>query len=123
VGLPEVCKALSKTEDIEQALGGSAIRSSAGSNLKHWKRVAWGNYRDTSGEVLSPPQHVHHDPTAFDRYDSLAIGMERSGAIIMILLSWNCRGLGNPQTVRELRRMVKNKHPHFFVSYGNKSEE
>jgi hypothetical protein len=32
----------------------------------------------------------------------------------MNLLSWNCRGLGNPQTVRELRRMVKIKHPHLL---------
>jgi exonuclease III len=29
----------------------------------------------------------------------------------MIVLSWNCRGLGNPQTVRDLRRMVKAKCP------------
>jgi hypothetical protein len=29
----------------------------------------------------------------------------------MIVLSWNCRGLGNPQTVRDLRRMVKVKYP------------
>jgi hypothetical protein len=29
----------------------------------------------------------------------------------MIILSWNCRGLGNPQTVRDLRRMVKVKRP------------
>jgi hypothetical protein len=30
---------------------------------------------------------------------------------IMSLLSWNCRGLGNPQTVRDLRQMVKEKRP------------
>jgi exonuclease III len=29
----------------------------------------------------------------------------------MNLLSWNCRGLGNLRTVRELRRMVKDKKP------------
>jgi len=27
----------------------------------------------------------------------------------MSLLSWNCRGLGNPQTVQFLRRLVKEK--------------
>jgi len=32
----------------------------------------------------------------------------------MNLVSWNCRGLGNPQTVRELRRLVKIKHPHLL---------
>jgi exonuclease III len=32
----------------------------------------------------------------------------------MNLISWNCRGLGNPQTVRELHQMVKLKHPHFL---------
>ena len=25
----------------------------------------------------------------------------------MSVISWNCRGLGNPQTVRELRKIVK----------------
>jgi len=29
----------------------------------------------------------------------------------MIVLSWNCRGLGNPQAVRSLCRMVKTKKP------------
>jgi hypothetical protein len=29
----------------------------------------------------------------------------------MIALSWNCRGLGNPQTVRVLHRMVRAKKP------------
>jgi exonuclease III len=29
----------------------------------------------------------------------------------MIALSWNCRGLGNPQTVRDLYRLVKEKRP------------
>ena len=29
----------------------------------------------------------------------------------MIAISWNCQGLGNPQTVRDLRRMVKVKRP------------
>ncbi len=29
----------------------------------------------------------------------------------MIILSWNCRALGNPWTVRVLHRMVKEKRP------------
>jgi hypothetical protein len=29
----------------------------------------------------------------------------------MILLSWNCRGLGNPRTVQDLCQLVKNKQP------------
>jgi exonuclease III len=29
----------------------------------------------------------------------------------MSVLSWNCRGLGNPRTVRELCRLVKEKRP------------
>jgi hypothetical protein len=29
----------------------------------------------------------------------------------MILLSWNCRGLGNPRTVRDLCHLVKTKQP------------
>jgi exonuclease III len=29
----------------------------------------------------------------------------------MNILSWNCRGLGNPQTVGELCRLVKDKRP------------
>jgi hypothetical protein len=29
----------------------------------------------------------------------------------MIILSWNCRGLGNPRIVRDLCRMVKEKKP------------
>jgi hypothetical protein len=32
----------------------------------------------------------------------------------MNIISWNCRGLGNPETVCELRRMVKKKHPHLL---------
>ena len=31
----------------------------------------------------------------------------------MIVLSWNCRGLGNLRTVHELRRMVKDKRHNF----------
>jgi exonuclease III len=29
----------------------------------------------------------------------------------MKILSWNCRGLGNPRTVRDLCHMVKEKRP------------
>jgi hypothetical protein len=29
----------------------------------------------------------------------------------MIAISWNFRGLGNPQTVKDLRRLVKAKRP------------
>jgi len=32
----------------------------------------------------------------------------------MNLLCWNCRGLGNPWTVRELHSLVKNKKPNFL---------
>ncbi|GLT77193.1 hypothetical protein SLA2020_488020 [Shorea laevis] len=32
----------------------------------------------------------------------------------MSLLSWNCRGLGNPRTVRDLRQMVEEKRPRFL---------
>jgi hypothetical protein len=32
----------------------------------------------------------------------------------MSLISWNCRGLGNPQTVRDLSQMVKEKKPCFL---------
>ncbi|XP_062171134.1 uncharacterized protein LOC133876926 [Alnus glutinosa] len=31
----------------------------------------------------------------------------------MSILSWNCRGLGNPQTVRVLHQLVKEKNPSF----------
>jgi hypothetical protein len=32
----------------------------------------------------------------------------------MSLISWNCRGLGNPRTVRDLSQMVKEKMPSFL---------
>jgi exonuclease III len=32
----------------------------------------------------------------------------------MSLISWNCRGLGNPRTVRDLSQMVKEKKPSFL---------
>ncbi|XP_062174673.1 uncharacterized protein LOC133879886 [Alnus glutinosa] len=31
----------------------------------------------------------------------------------MMLLSWNCRGLGNSRTIRTLTNLVRNKKPHF----------
>jgi hypothetical protein len=32
----------------------------------------------------------------------------------MNALAWNCRGLGNPRTVRELCGYVKSHHPKFL---------
>lgn len=32
----------------------------------------------------------------------------------MSLLCWNCRGVGNSWTIRELHRLVKTKKPHFL---------
>jgi hypothetical protein len=32
----------------------------------------------------------------------------------MSLLSWNCRGLGNPRTVRDLCQLVEEKKPRFL---------
>jgi exonuclease III len=32
----------------------------------------------------------------------------------MSLISWNCRGLGNLQTVRDLYQLVKDKRPNFL---------
>lgn len=32
----------------------------------------------------------------------------------MSLLRWNCRGLGNRRTARELHHLVREKHPHFL---------
>jgi len=29
----------------------------------------------------------------------------------MSIFSWNCRGLGNPRTIRDLFRLVKEMHP------------
>ena len=41
----------------------------------------------------------------------------------MSLLSWNCRGLGNPRTVRELRHLVKEKKPRFLFLMETKIRE
>lgn len=46
----------------------------------------------------------------------------------MNLLSWNCRGLGQPRTVRALNDLVKSHRPDFLflsetISYSNKVEE
>jgi exonuclease III len=32
----------------------------------------------------------------------------------MSLISWNCQGLGNPRTIRDLSQMVKEKRPSFL---------
>jgi hypothetical protein len=37
----------------------------------------------------------------------------------MSILCWNCRGLGNPVTVRDLHRMVKEKGPDLVFFNGN----
>jgi hypothetical protein len=38
----------------------------------------------------------------------------------MIFLCWNCRGLGNPRTVRRLCRLVKTKKPTLVFLTGTK---
>jgi len=96
-------------------------RSEDGNKLKEWKRIARGSPKVAKGDEPSPLRGAIDNPVAFERYESLAIGEDsvlavaslqpRQSPIAMNLLSWNCRGLGNPQTVRELRRMVKIKHP------------
>ena len=45
----------------------------------------------------------------------------------MILLSWNCRGLGNPMAVRDLCQLVKEKKPTLLFlietkNFNNKME-
>ncbi|KAE8735408.1 hypothetical protein F3Y22_tig00000340pilonHSYRG00340 [Hibiscus syriacus] len=35
----------------------------------------------------------------------------QASPVTVTILSWNCRGLGNPVTVRELRRMISEKNP------------
>jgi exonuclease III len=40
----------------------------------------------------------------------------------MSFLSWNCRGLGNPQTVRDLHRLVKEKRPSLVFLMETKSQ-
>jgi hypothetical protein len=41
----------------------------------------------------------------------------------MILLSWNCRGLGNPWSVRDLCQMVRDKKPHFVFLMEKKCKK
>ena len=40
----------------------------------------------------------------------------------MIILSWNCRGLGNQRAVEVLTELVRSKGPTVFVPYGNKAD-
>ncbi|GLT53218.1 hypothetical protein SLA2020_265040 [Shorea laevis] len=39
------------------------------------------------------------------------------------LISWNCRGLGNPRTVRDLCQMVKDKKPRFLFLMETKIKQ
>ncbi|KAK6146582.1 hypothetical protein DH2020_020451 [Rehmannia glutinosa] len=39
----------------------------------------------------------------------------------MNILSWNCRGLGNPRTIRELRELIRIKSPHLVFLCETKS--
>jgi hypothetical protein len=32
----------------------------------------------------------------------------------MILINWNCRGLGNPKAIRDVRLLVKEKQPNIL---------
>ena len=41
----------------------------------------------------------------------------------MNLLSWNCRGLGNPQTVNALKKVVKNEEPKIVFLMETKSNK
>jgi hypothetical protein len=41
--------------------------------------------------------------------------------IVMILLSWNCRGLGNPRAIRDLCHLVRKKKPNFLFLMETKS--
>jgi exonuclease III len=41
----------------------------------------------------------------------------------MILLSWNCRGLGNPRAIRDLCRLVRDKRPTFLFLMETKSSK
>jgi hypothetical protein len=41
----------------------------------------------------------------------------------MILINWNCRGLGNPKAVRNLRLLVKEKRPNFLFLIETKSSK
>jgi exonuclease III len=41
----------------------------------------------------------------------------------MILISWNCRGLGNPRAVRDLCQMVKEKRPDFLFLMETRSNK
>jgi exonuclease III len=41
----------------------------------------------------------------------------------MKLISWNCRGLGNPGAVRDLQQMVKEKKPTLLFLMETKSRQ
>jgi exonuclease III len=41
----------------------------------------------------------------------------------MIILSWNCRGLGNFRTIHDLRRMVKEKKPNLVFLMETKLQK
>ena len=41
----------------------------------------------------------------------------------MSLLSWNCRGLGNPQTVNALKKVIRIEKPNFVFLMETKSDE
>jgi exonuclease III len=43
----------------------------------------------------------------------------------MKIFSWNCRGLGNPQAVRALSRLIRTENPHvvFLMETKLKSSE
>ena len=41
----------------------------------------------------------------------------------MSLLSWNCRGLGNPQTVNALKKVIRLEDPNLVFLMETKSDE
>jgi hypothetical protein len=55
----------------------SVQKKKCDSNLKFWKQVARGYSAEATGEALSPPpRSVEQCPLVFDRYESLAFGLE-----------------------------------------------